>query len=350
MKGKIAVEHFTIYRKNDEFSAWPRNCGVYKYKGNEIVVNFFTRTCYYQTREEVGHSYQAPDGSSRIMQIRSTDGGKTWGNPKKIISSINLGTGKPEEQVFLPMKEFDFTHPDFMLIAVKNQLFFSLDRGKNIYGPCKLPFFGYDFNWSRPDYVVRDDGTLILFSTVDCADGREGKPIAIISKNNGISWELFSYISEEKSDYMQIMPSGIILPSGKMLCAIRCQRYKHGYSFWSECYVSEDGGRHWRFLSRINDLGSPCHLLLLDDGRVLATYGYRSYPFGIRCAVSEDEGKTWKYEFVIRDDGGSWDLGYPVSVQLDSGEIMSVYYFNDRDDKVQQDGGVRYIAGSTYKL
>jgi hypothetical protein len=53
---------------------------------------------------------------------------------------------------------------------------------------------------------------------------------------------------------------------------------------------------------------------------------------------------------IIRDDGGSWDLGYPVSVQLDSGEIVSVYYFNDKNDSIQQDGGVRYIAGSIYKL
>ncbi|HXK45750.1 MAG TPA: sialidase family protein, partial [bacterium] len=111
-----------------------------------------------------------------------------------------------------------------------------------------------------------------------------------------------------------------------------------------------DGGRHWQFLSRINDLGSPCHLLLLDDGRILATYGYRSYPFGIRCSISEDEGNTWKHELIIRDDGGSWDLGYPVSIQLDSGEIVSVYYFNDKNDSIQQDGGVRYIAGSIYKL
>ncbi|HOL36170.1 MAG TPA: sialidase family protein [bacterium] len=350
MKNKLKVEHFIVYRKNDEFSAWPRNCGVYKYRGDEIVVNFSTRTCYYKTREEVGHGYSPPDCSSRIVKVRSTNGGRTWSQPEKIISSVNLGYHTPEQVSFLEPKEFDFTNPDFMLIAIKNQLFFSWDRGHNIYGPCRLPGFGYDIIWPRPDYVVRDDGALILFATVNCNDGREGKPIAIISKNNGISWELFSYISEEKSEYMQIMPSGIILPSGRMLCAIRCQRYKYGYSFWSECYASEDGGRHWRFLSRINDLGSPCHLLLLDDGRILATYGYRSYPFGIRCSISEDEGNTWKHELIIRDDGGSWDLGYPVSIQLDSGEIVSVYYFNDKNDSIQQDGGVRYIAGSIYKL
>ncbi|HOK56459.1 MAG TPA: sialidase family protein [bacterium] len=347
---KIKCENFIVYRKENEFSAWPRNCGVYKYKGDEIVVNFFTRTCNYQTKEEVGHGYEPPDNSSRIMQIRSKDGGKNWNNSKKILTPINLGKGETENINFLSPKEFNFKNPDFMLIAIKNNLFFSDDRGKTLYGPCRLPSFGYDFNWARPDYVVREDGALILFSTVNCSDGKEGKPIAIISKNNGLSWEILSYISSEKNDYMQIMPSGIILPDGKILCAIRCQRYRHGYSFWSECYISEDSGRSWQFLSRINDIGSPCHLLLLKDGRILATYGYRSYPFGIRCSISEDYGKTWKNEFIIRDDGGSWDLGYPVSIQLDSGKILTFYYFNDKNDKIQVDGGVRYIAGSIFEI
>lgn len=350
MSGKIKCENFVVYRKEDEFSAWPRNCGVYEYEDDEVVVNFFTRTCYYKTREEVGHGYTPPDNSSRIVQIRSKDGCKTWTEPKNIVSSLNLGQSAPELISFMEPKEFDFKNPDFMLIAIKNQLFFSQDRGHNIYGPCRLTAFGYDWIWTRPDYVIRKDGALILFATVNCSDVKEGKPVAIISKNGGISWELFSYIAEEKKDYMQIMPSGVILPSGKIVCAIRCQKHRHGYSFWSDCYVSEDKGRSWRFLSRINDIGSPCHLLLLKDGRILATYGYRSYPFGIRISISEDEGKTWKNEFILRDDGGSWDLGYPVSVQLQSGEIFSVYYFNDRNDRTQQDGGVRYIAGSIYRV
>lgn len=350
MLKKIESENFIVYRKENEFSAWPRNCGVYRYKNDEIVVNFFTRSCHYKTKEEVAHNFIPPDCSSRIVQIRSKNDCKKWTEPEKIITSLDLGHGTPELVNFLEPKEFDFKNPDFMLIAIKNRIFFSHDRGKSIYGPCRLPTFGYDWIWSRPDYVVREDGALILFGTVNCSDGKEVKPVAIISKNGGISWELFSYIAEEKSDYMQIMPSGVILPSGKILCAVRCQRHRYGYSFWSECYVSEDGGKTWQFLSRINDLGSPCHLLLLKDGRILATYGYRSYPFGIRISISENEGKTWKNEYILRDDGGSWDLGYPVSVQIENSEIFSVYYFNDRNNKTWQDGGVRYIAGSIYRV
>ncbi len=202
MSEKIRCENFVVYRKEDEFSAWPRNCGVYKYEGDEVVVNFFTRTCHYKTREEVYHNYVPPDCSSRIVQIRSKDGCKTWTEPKKIVPSLNLGQGAPELVSFLEPREFDFKNPDFMLIAIKNELFFSQNRGNSIYGPCRLPAFGYDWIWPRPDYVVRKDGALILFGTVNRSDGQEGKPVAIISKNGGISWELFFlYCRGEKGLY-----------------------------------------------------------------------------------------------------------------------------------------------------
>ena len=90
--------------------------------------------------------------------------------------------------------------------------------------------------------------------------------------------------------------------------------------------------------------GYPCHLLRLSSGRILCTYGYRREPFGVRAAVSEDEGETWDmdHEIVIRDDGLHRDLGYPASIQLQDGRILSVYYFHGED-------GVRYIGGSVYR-
>ena len=41
MVEKIKAENFAVYRKENEFSAWPRNCGVYKYKNDEIIVGLF---------------------------------------------------------------------------------------------------------------------------------------------------------------------------------------------------------------------------------------------------------------------------------------------------------------------
>lgn len=74
----------------------------------------------------------------------------------------------------------------------------------------------------------------------------------------------------------------------------------------------------------------PPHMLILKNGVLLSTYGYRWRPFGIRGSVSYDNGIIWdvKNEIIIRDDGDNEDLGYPVSVQLKDGKILTVYYFN----------------------
>ena len=86
------------------------------------------------------------------------------------------------------------------------------------------------------------------------------------------------------------------------------------------------------------------------DGRVVAIYGYRLTPSGIRASVSEDGGKTWGPELIVRDDGGSWDLGYPNAWHVEGNRVGTLYYFNSKDDKVQANGGVRHIARSIFTI
>lgn len=70
----------------------------------------------------------------------------------------------------------------------------------------------------------------------------------------------------------------------------------------------------------------PSHLLRLKDGTLLMTYSYRLGPFGIRGKVSEDHGTTWSAEFVLTNDGATWDLGYPSTGQLADGALLTVGY------------------------
>jgi hypothetical protein len=66
----------------------------------------------------------------------------------------------------------------------------------------------------------------------------------------------------------------------------------------------------------------------------MATYGIRTGPHakpgGIRACFSNDDGKTWdiKTEVVIRNDFINWDTGYPESLQMPGGKILTVYYYN----------------------
>ena len=86
----------------------------------------------------------------------------------------------------------------------------------------------------------------------------------------------------------------------------------------------------------------------MKDGRVVCAYGYRVKPWGIRARVSEDGARTWGPEIILRDDGGSWDLGYPRVVEVSGGRLLSVYYINLRDDPIQLNGGVRHIAQTVF--
>jgi hypothetical protein len=41
---------------------------------------------------------------------------------------------------------------------------------------------------------------------------------------------------------------------------------------------------------------------------------------------SSDGGRTWDRDWVLRDDGPDWDLGYPCSAELPDGSLLTVYY------------------------
>ena len=58
---------------------------------------------------------------------------------------------------------------------------------------------------------------------------------------------------------------------------------------------------------------------------IVCVYGYRHEPFGQRALLSRD-GVTWSDELILRDDGLDGDLGYPASVELPDGELLTVYY------------------------
>jgi hypothetical protein len=103
--------------------------------------------------------------------------------------------------------------------------------------------------------------------------------------------------------------------------------------------------------------GNPAHLLKLSDGRIVCAYGYRRDPMGVRACLSEDEGRSWDmdHEVVLRDDGGTvcsmWsppraegggDVGYPQSVELSNGRVLTVYYITLED-------AVTHVAATIWK-
>src|ERR1035437_4696398 len=94
--------------------------------------------------------------------------------------------------------------------------------------------------------------------------------------------------------------------------------------------------------------GPICSPARTADGCIVCVSGYRLAPFGICARVSPDGGRRWGSEIVLRDDVGSWDLGYPRVIEVEPGRLLAVTYFNRGDDPIQLNGGVRHVARTIF--
>ena len=64
-------------------------------------------------------------------------------------------------------------------------------------------------------------------------------------------------------------------------------------------------------------------MIRLQSG-ALAIYGSKDENY---CAAfSSDEGKTWSEPMIVSGDGAGGDLGYPSTVQLEDGSLVTVWY------------------------
>lgn len=170
-----------------------------------------------------------------------------------------------------------------------------------------------------------------------------GREIGVVrSKDKGITWEHLSKIPTYPP-YPGTLPGGIArlaephvtaTPSGKLVAMARYEESgAPGQSYlWQ--FESEDQGVSWTPPRRTPLLGKPPHLLMLSDGRLLVSYGFRLPPFGQKACLSADEGKSWGPEIVLRDDAPNRDLGYASSAECKDGSVVTVYY------QVKRDGGV----------
>ncbi len=92
-------------------------------------------------------------------------------------------------------------------------------------------------------------------------------------------------------------------------------------------YESSDDGITWQYRGPLTEQDEvPAHFLRLADGRLLLCYGHRvKEDEHVAARISDDEGRTWSEPIRLVDFIG-WDGGYPSSVQLDSGEVVTAYY------------------------
>lgn len=363
--------HVKVFGDRDTFAGWPFNNGFECYGGGkELVVAYSRYRCQVKTLPDGSRIYWTgphPDSGRR----RSFDGGRTWKHAESfpwnaatvgtLMTDVDLSTLENAwRDRGVRTKPIDPFNPDHGLTTntavigglARSFVFTTRDRGRTWAGPSFLPMDGVKASHNRPVYLARPDGVLLTFPTVTRRDGSEGRVSVYASFDGGVTWNFLSVMAQS-DDYMLIMPTAVMLPSGRILASVRVQHPPSG--LWTELYESADGGRTWRFAGRLNDHGAPTQLLTLPDGRLCGIYGYRRPPFGIRARVSEDaEGRRWGPELVLRDDGASDDLGYPRGCALPDGTVCTAYYFHERahpkpPDCDQFHYGVRSIIATRFR-
>lgn len=207
--------------------------------------------------------------------IRSTDGGRTW-SPR-----VNAGVGSP--------------------------------HGPTQLADGRLLFPGNKARAPEDDLV--DNGSPYL--------PRLG---VSVSDDDGATWRWLSDVpamdNHTHADYHE--PHAVQAADGRIVYHVRNHAEPHKHEILQT--VSHDGGETWSPMRSLGHVGFPPHLLRLRDDRLLCTYGYRREPYGIRAIVSDDCGDTWSDPITLTDDAVNGDIGYPSTVELADGRLLTHWY------------------------
>ena len=178
--------------------------------------------------------------------------------------------------------------------------------------------------------IQLDDGRLLYLGKQLYT--REQRIGAVESRDDGLTWQWLAEIPARPDDdatrsYHEL--HGVEAADGTIIAHIRNEYGANdGETLQAE---SKDGGKTWTVPHSIGVWGLPSHLLRLRDGRLLMTYGHRREPFGNQARVSDDGGHSWSEPMPLSVDGTTGDLGYPSTVELGDGTLLTVWYESLKD-------------------
>ncbi len=311
------------------------------------------------------------DPFGKTMLVRSSDGGQTWAAPELINDTplddrdaglcvcrdgtvvVSWFTSHYTDEKYMAMcqTEEEIARRQTYLQNFKQENIplwagASLENGRYVLGHWIRRSTDGARTWEDPVRVPPAtphgpielaDGRL-LFVGISTNHGRcerRGHLLAAESCDKGKTWSVIGKISmfprypgDQPDGYAYLCePHVTEIAPGKLLAMARYEeqpRYRKRCRLWQ--FTSDDGGYHWTEPRELPIWGKPPHLLRLRDGRLLVTYGHR--PYGQRACISTDGGESWDYdhEIILRNDAPTGDLGYPSSVELDDGSILTAYY------------------------
>jgi len=207
----------------------------------------------------------------------------------------------------------------------------------------------------RWNYAQLHEGTLIRAFGVNTGEGNppvyKGMKVMAVLTKDGRKYEVVDVV-KAFSDTVQFTEEiqVHVTSNGTVWMLTRVHGSKNENYQWQS--VSTDGGKTWSSKQTNINIGtSPASgIVKLDGKKLLLVAGYRLPPHGIRAYLSHDEGLTWSKEYILRQDGGGNDIGYPRAMRLNDGTILAIYWYHTKDDVVNDLRKNVHIACTKFTL
>lgn len=284
------------------YNAWPSACTA----NGKIYCTF--------SGERVAHL----QGNGKVMLSVADENTLEWQN-KVVYESmyderdcgiLNLGDGKMLLSFITWVRPGKNYYPKYML---------SDDYGQTWSDP-------YEIAVHSPHGPIKLKNGNIVYLGKDFTD----KSVhSMISTDGGITWTNGEPLPlpEGVTNDNLCEPYAIELSDGTLFGAVRfiankSGRYLRNSFFYTRSY---DGGKTWTNLKYSGVNGVPPHMLETSDGKLVIAYARRDFPYSLRYKVSTDGGDTFGEEKKLCRQF-SWDFGYPSTVELSDGSLLTVYY------------------------
>lgn len=281
--------------------------------------------------------YSSPthEGSNgKIMMTESEDNGQTWSAPVAIIdtpeddrdpSIAELGDGT------LLVSWFTYNNTT---AERKVRVARSTDDGATWSAPITVGTHLAATAAVTSKAVELSNGDLLLPIYGSIVNRQEmPRSTAVRSTDGGLTWNASTEVtlaaSPAGSNIGFVEPVIVDLGGGHLYSLHRTLNDYDNYYAWES--HSYDNGLTWTPAARTSFKAHCSDLLLLSDGKLLHTWGDRSFAFSggrpvVGKAVPVGEDWTDYQDVLIYRNSGVGDMSYPSAVELPDGRIFIVYY------------------------